>query len=224
MLIPALDVYNKKCVRLKKGKFNKKYVFCKNPIKILLFYLNKKVKRIHIIDLNGAKNKSNINKNIITNIIFICNYYKISKIQKGGGLRENLKIKIFSIFCYKIILSTYFFKKTLKLSKKTIISLDIKNKFIYSKGWKKKELSIKEFFFKFKPNEIIYTNISLDGTLKGVNFNKIKFLLKFYSSKLIISGGVKNKKDLMVYKYDNILGYISGKAVYRKKISLKYAM
>ncbi|MGX7589178.1 HisA/HisF-related TIM barrel protein [Candidatus Vidania fulgoroideorum] len=223
MIIPALDIYNNNCVRLLKGKYSKIYEFCSNPIKVFLFYLNKKVKRIHIVDLNGAENKNSMNLLVIYNIYKISNYFKNSKIQIGGGIRTYKKIKYYSIFFYKTILSTLIFKKVFFLDfffKKIMYSLDIKNKFIYSKGWKNKECKLNYFVKNNKlTKEIIYTNINKDGTMKGIKINNN--ILKKLNTKVIVSGGFKK-----YIKYNNkkIVGYISGISIYTKKESLKYAL
>ncbi|WDI79289.1 HisA/HisF-related TIM barrel protein [Candidatus Vidania fulgoroideae] len=222
MIIPALDIYNNNCVRLFKGKYSKPKIFCNNPMKVFLFFLNKKVKRLHLIDLNGAI-KKNCNLLIICNFSKIYNYYKISKIQIGGGIRTYKKFKYFSYFFYKLIISTLIFKKVFFLHyffRKIIYSIDIKNNFIYSKGWKKKECKLKEIKKKRLTKEIICTDINNDGTMKGLNINRF-FIFRKIKVKLIISGGFKKYKKC---KINNVIGFISGISIYKKKVSLKHAL
>ncbi|WDI79436.1 HisA/HisF-related TIM barrel protein [Candidatus Vidania fulgoroideae] len=225
MIIPALDIYNNNCVRLFKGKYSKLKIFCNNPIKVFLFFLNKKIKRLHLVDLNGA-NKENCNILTIYNFSKIYNYYKISKIQIGGGIRTFKKFKYFSYFFYKLIISTLIFKKVFFLYyffKKIIYSIDIKNNFIYSKGWKKKECKLKKIRKKKLTTEIICTDIKNDGTMKGVNINKF-LIFKNINTKLIISGGFKKYQKYKKFKINNVIGFISGISIYKKKVSLKYAL
>ncbi|MGX7589023.1 HisA/HisF-related TIM barrel protein [Candidatus Vidania fulgoroideorum] len=225
MIIPAIDIYNGNCVRLKRGKYSDRVTFCKNPIKVLLFFLNKRVKRLHIIDLNGAQNNSLLNKRIVFCLFKVCNYFNSSKIQFGGGIRCLKKIKVYSYFFYKIIVSTVFFRRIFFLKyffKKIIVSLDVKNNFVYSRGWKKKEFNLEKLKSYSLPKEIIYTDIYNDGTLNGINYKAIFKFSKIFKCNIIISGGMNKHSDII--KKKNFVGYISGISIYKKKLSIKYAL
>ncbi|MGX7582517.1 HisA/HisF-related TIM barrel protein [Candidatus Vidania fulgoroideorum] len=225
-IIPAIDIYKKKIVRLLKGNY-KKIFFCKKKIKNFInYFIKNKIKKVNIIDLEGALLGKIKNKKLILKIIKKLKKKKI-KSQIGGGIRKISDIKYYlNNGANKVILGTAiiknlkFFKFVLKKFKnKIIISIDIKNKKIMLRGWKKKYKTIKEFIKKinFYKNKIIITNINKDGTLKGVDFifiNKIMKIIK--KNEIIFSGGYVKKNYKKLSKIKRLKGYIVGKYIYKK--------
>ncbi|MGX7586186.1 HisA/HisF-related TIM barrel protein [Candidatus Vidania fulgoroideorum] len=225
IIIPALDIYKKKIIRLTKGKFNKKKIY-KISLKKIIKYLKKnKYKLINIIDLEGAKKKKIINKKIIKKIIIKLKKNKI-KCQIGGGIRRKKYVKYYiSNGASKVIIGSKSLKKNFikeiikKYKKKIIISADIYKKKIMINSWKKKYKSYKIFYKKiskyFKGTYLI-TNIEIDGTKKGINFNFIKKIMKtFKRNKIMFSGGYSGSVDLINLKkkklINKIYGYVVGK-------------
>ncbi|MGX7577161.1 HisA/HisF-related TIM barrel protein [Candidatus Vidania fulgoroideorum] len=231
-IIPAIDIYNNNCVRLYKGKFNKRIIFSKNPYKIVNFIIKNKIKKIHLIDLNRAKNRSSINLKCIKKILKLANKNNI-KVQIGGGIRKIKDIiNLLNWGANNIILSTSIinnkinFKGFKELKKKIIVSIDIVNCFVYSKGWlNNTKLKIDNFIKSIKKkgfNKIIITDINKDGTLQGLNIKLIIFLLSkkidFY-----ISGGLKKKKQVLFIKNKyKFKGIICGNFIYLKKNNIKF--
>ena len=232
-IYPAVDLKDGNCVRLVHGKENKMTIYEDNPIKQVKFFSNKGFKWVHIVDLNAAFGKYD-NKKVILKIL------KKSenniKIQLGGGIRsiEDIKFWIESGVS-RIVLGTFAFNNpdlinnlSDSFNKKLALGLDIKNNKIAVNGWTKlleidpmKYVSeIDKKFF----DKVIYTDISKDGTLAGVNILQTKKFAKSIKIPIIASGGIsdiENVKALYNHRDIGISGVIIGKAIYEKKFDLK---
>ncbi|MGX7576476.1 HisA/HisF-related TIM barrel protein [Candidatus Vidania fulgoroideorum] len=230
ILIPAIDIYKGKIVRLYKGNYKKKKIYNFKIINILSYFLKNNFKIINIIDLEGAQKKKIVNKKIITKIIKIMKKKNI-KCQIGGGLRRVKFLKYyFKKGANKLIigskaLNKNFIKKIIiKFKKKIIISADIYKNFIMTESWKKKKIKYKIFknkILKYFKGTLIVTNINRDGTQKGIELKFLKKILKcFKNNKIIFSGGYNGKDDIKKLKkknmYNKIYGYVVGKYIYEK--------
>ena len=232
-IYPALDLKDGNCVRLIHGKENRMTIYEVDPIKQVKFFLINGFKWIHIVDLNAAFAK-NDNKKIILQILNL--FKKKIKFQLGGGIRSIEDIEFWiDAGVSRIVLGTFAFKNPDLInnlsdffSKKLALGLDIKNKKIAVNGWTKL-LEIdpikyvnqidKKYF-----DKIIYTDISKDGTLKGVNISQTKKFAKSIEIPIIASGGISNidnVKALYNEREVGISGVIIGKAIYEKKFDLK---
>lgn len=228
-IIPVIDIIKGKCVRLVKGKFEKKKIYSLNPLKIAQLFQKAGLKRLHLIDLDGAKEGKIENWQMIEKIAQNTNLL----IEFGGGIRSEKDVKkLLNLGIDKVILGSLAlkepekFKKNLKKFKeKIIVAIDIKGEKIYYRGWQKgvkKELSsfLKDLG-KLGVKTIICTDIERDGTLKGPNFSFYRKLVKnFPKLKIIASGGIGNIKDLKKLSKIGVAGAIIGKAIYEKKIKL----
>ena len=235
-IIPAIDIIDGSCVRLVKGKFDSKKKYFDNPVKVAEKWKRQGADWLHIVDLDGAKTGKvknldiavEIKKNIDINVEY------------GGGIRdlETLE-KVISSGIDRAILGTRaiedisFLKKSLRnFGNRIILSLDYgKDGLIFKNGWQKKTtLDIFDFtkkLEKLRVKEIIVTDISRDGTLKGINLEFIKKILLSSSLNLIIAGGISSLDDIINFKElegEGISGVIIGKALYEGKISLKEAI
>ncbi|XZR52660.1 MAG: HisA/HisF-related TIM barrel protein [Candidatus Carsonella ruddii] len=224
MIIPSLDIYKNKVIRLIKGDINchSYFGYFKEYIN---FYNSIKIKRIHIVLLD---NIFSIKKNYLT-------VNKKSIYQIGGGLNNLKLIKIFIKKNFKkIILSSIIFKnktefkKTLSyFKKKIIISLDCYNLNITINGWKTiTNVNFNKFFlylFDLNLKYIIYTNIKIDGTLLGIKNKDFLFLNnKIYLCKFCISGGINDFENLknIIKKYN--FDFIVGISLYKFSMKIKY--
>ena len=233
LIYPAVDIKDGKCVRLTHGNENHMTIYEDDPIKQVNFFSKNGFKWVHIVDLNAAFGKRD-NKKIILQIIK--SFKKYIKIQLGGGIRSIEDIKFWiDAGASRIVLGTFAFKNPDLInnlsdffSKKLALGLDIKNKKIAVNGWTKL-LEIdpvkyvnqmdKKYF-----DKVIYTDISKDGTLKGVNILQTKKFAKSIEIPIIASGGISNinnVKALYDYKNIGISGVIIGKAIYEKKFDIK---
>ena len=232
-IYPAVDLKDGNCVRLVHGKENNMTIYEEDPIKQVQFFLNNGFKWVHIVDLNAAFGKSN-NKKVILKILK--SFKDKIKIQLGGGIRsvEDIRYWIDSGVS-RIVLGTFAFNNPDLInnlsdyfSKKLALGLDIKNNKIAVNGWTKL-LEIdpiqyvnqvdKKYF-----DKVIYTDISKDGTLKGVNIQQSRKFAESIDIQIIASGGISNidnVKALYNHREIGISGVIIGKAIYEKKFDLK---
>ena len=231
-IYPAVDLKDGNCVRLMHGKEDDMIIYEVDPIKQVNFFSRNGFNWIHIVDLNAAFGKYD-NKKIILQILKT--FKKKIKIQLGGGIRSIEDIKFWvDAGVSRVVLGTFAFKNPDLINnlsdlfiKKLALGLDIKNNKIAVNGWKKL-LEIdpikyvnqidKKYF-----DKVIYTDISKDGTLTGVNIMQTKKFAKSTDIPIIASGGIaniNNVKALHEQKDIGISGVIIGKAIYEKKIDL----
>ena len=231
-IYPAIDLKDGNCVRLMHGKEDDMTIYEVDPIEQVNFFSKNGFKWIHIIDLNAAFGK-NDNKKIILQILKT--FKNNIKIQLGGGIRSIEDIKFWiDVGVSRIVLGTFAFKNPDLINnlsdffyKKLALGLDIKNKKIAVNGWKKL-LEIDPIIYvnqidKKYFDKVIYTDISKDGTLRGVNIAQTEKFAKSIDIPIIASGGISNinnVKALYDQKDIGISGVIIGKAIYEKKIDL----
>ena len=233
-IIPAIDLYNNKVVRLIQGDFMRLTIYSMDPLEIVENFIKKGIENIHVIDLNGARRENienNSNYGLIISIIKKCNDCGV-KVQLGGGIRSKEIIeRLLAYDLDKVILGSLPFedeKLFLEIidnfKKNIIVALDVLNNTIKIKGWVQNtkndlESQLRALESKGISNFII-TDISRDGTLRGPNIELYKkiSILKKKESEVIASGGVRNSNDIKhVLKY--VEGVIIGKALYDNKIS-----
>ena len=236
-IIPAIDLKDNKCVRLSKGKDETSIVYNQDPEKQAIYFQNIGCKKLHLIDLDAAFGRPNVNFETIK---------KIRKsitipIQLGGGVRSlDLAKKYFEVGINNLIIGSMSIEKPNEVRilsneyrDKVYISLDILEGDIMIKGWNKnsgKNLEdILNIYNSSKIKGYIITDIQNDGMLKGLNLNfvnnfikKVNLATKF-DKKIIIAGGLTDYSDLKNLKklnFKNIEGIISGKSFYEGKIDL----
>ncbi|MDY6820039.1 MAG: 1-(5-phosphoribosyl)-5-[(5-phosphoribosylamino)methylideneamino]imidazole-4-carboxamide isomerase [Deferribacterota bacterium] len=230
IIIPAIDIYEGKVVRLLKGNFNKPTYYSGSPLDYINYFNKCGIKRVHIVDLNGAKDGSKINYDIIDEIVKNSHV----NIQIGGGIRSIKRVEeLFNLGVKYIILGTLSIKdvkQTIKIierfPKKIILSLDAYNEIVLSNGWQKQtKLTIDDFlniYNNLPVESIIYTDVSRDGTLEGYNITSLKEVCTKSNIPIIASGGFSCASDICKVKdIKNLKGIIIGKALYEEKIDLK---
>ena len=231
-IFPAIDIKDKKCVRLLKGNFENKKVYDLSPLDQAKKYKDFGFNYIHIVDLDGALTGKTVNLNIIEEIVKSLNI----KIEVGGGIRsiENLKNYI-DIGVDKVIVGSAAVKNKKFLSEacdkfkdQIALGLDAKNGFIAISGWKE-ETKLKALDFVSSVNNydlsrIIYTDINRDGTKTSPNLDETIKVAEISKAPVIVSGGVSTIKDIeniKKIKNKNIEGVVIGKAIYDGDIDLK---
>ncbi|MCM8819461.1 MAG: 1-(5-phosphoribosyl)-5-[(5-phosphoribosylamino)methylideneamino]imidazole-4-carboxamide isomerase [Candidatus Omnitrophica bacterium] len=233
LIIPAIDLFDGKVVRLTQGRLDTAKIYSNNPLEVARNFKEQGAEFLHIVDLSAAFEKGD---NFLA-IEEILSKVKI-KIQVGGGIRTIKKAKrLIKIGVKRVIVGTKSLDETFldKLCKeigpqKVIVSVDVKDKNIAIKGWRKKtKLDVFEFIKRLhnkKLRWIIYTDILKDGTLSGVNLENIKKLSIFKNLNILISGGISCLEDLMKIKKEAsfLWAVIVGKAIYENKINLKDAI
>ncbi|HOK41371.1 MAG TPA: 1-(5-phosphoribosyl)-5-[(5-phosphoribosylamino)methylideneamino]imidazole-4-carboxamide isomerase [bacterium] len=231
-VIPAIDLKDGKCVRLKQGISETAKIYYENPEIIAKIFLENDLKRIHIVDLDGAFTGNQNNFNIIKKIAKLPDII----LQVGGGIRNfESADKLFEIGVSNIIIGTIAitdkkeFNKILnKFCEKIFVSIDAYKLLITLKGWVEKTqlnaISVIQQLANSGIKTFIYTNIEKDGMLCGPDISSaLEILDKVKNISLILSGGVSSETDIEnVYKYKDkgISGLIVGKAIYEKKVEI----
>ncbi len=230
-IFPAIDIKDKKCVRLIKGDFENKTEYETSPIDQAGKYKDYGFKNLHIVDLDGALTGKTINLEIIQEIV---SKYDL-KIEIGGGVRSLDSIKQYiDAGVEKVILGSgaiqnkEFLKEACeKFKGKIALGLDAKDGNLSVSGWKE-NLNIKTIDFLKEVNgygvsRIIYTDINRDGMKTSPNFDETVKIAEFSNCPVVISGGVSSINDIKKAKELNnkkIEGIIVGKAIYDGDIKL----
>ncbi|MFL2745949.1 MAG: 1-(5-phosphoribosyl)-5-[(5-phosphoribosylamino)methylideneamino]imidazole-4-carboxamide isomerase [Dehalococcoidia bacterium] len=230
-IIPAIDIKDGKCVRLYKGDFEKETIYSESPVEVASRWIQKGACRLHIVDLDGAREGSGVNYDIVKNIVSLG-----VPVQLGGGIRNWEQFeKALNLGLDRIIVGTAALEGSFLSEiaeefgpEKTIVSLDIKNGQLRIKGWEyPSQVSIDDAFSKMKKLELkryIYTDVSRDGTLFGPNFNGIKSMQNRTDINLIVAGGLSSMEDLVRLSRMNVSAVIIGKAAYTGDIDIQKAV
>ena len=231
-IFPAIDIKDKKCVRLIKGDFDNKTEYETSPIDQAGKYKDHGFKNLHIVDLDGALTGNTVNLDIIKEIV---GKYDL-KIEVGGGVRSIDSIKKYvDSGVEKVILGSAAIKNKeflkeacTKFKNKIALGLDAKDGNLSVAGWKE-NLNIKILDFLKEVNDfgvsrLIYTDINKDGTKESPNLNETVKIAEISKCPVIISGGVSSINDIKKAKElnnKNIEGIIVGKAIYDGDIKLE---
>ena len=229
-IFPAIDIKDKKCVRLVKGDFDNKTIYETSPVDQAGKYKDHGFKNLHIVDLDGALTGETVNLDIIQEIV-----HKFDiMIEVGGGIRtiDGIK-KYINVGVEKVILGSAaikdksFLKEACqKFPNKIALGLDAKDGYLSVSGWKENSNQLTLDYLKeindFGASRIIYTDISRDGMKQSPNFEETVKVADVSNCPVIISGGVSSIDDIKNAKNfnKNIEGIIVGKAIYDGDIKL----
>ena len=228
-IFPAIDIKDKKCVRLIKGRFDDKIVYNSSPIEQAKKYYDYGFKNLHIVDLDGALTGEPINIEIIKDIVGKFDL----KIEIGGGVRNFETIqKYIDVGVEKVILGSAAIKERrfleeacIKFPNQIALGLDAKDGHLAISGWTEDSDKLTTEYLK-KVNEygvsrIIYTDINRDGTKQSPNFQETQKVAEISNCPVVISGGVSSIGDIKKSReLKNIEGVIVGKAIYDGDIKL----
>ena len=230
-IFPAIDIKDKKCVRLIKGNFDNQTIYNQSPLDQASKYKEFGLLNLHIVDLDGALTGELINLDIIESII-----KKLGiSVEVGGGIRSIEKIERYlNIGVDKVILGSAaiknpnFLKEACeKFKNKIVLGLDAKKKMILISGWKETTDQTAENYLKkvnsYGFSRLIYTDIERDGTKTGPNIDETKSIAKISAAPVVVSGGISSIQDvkkIKELKNFNIEGAIVGKAIYDGDIKL----
>jgi phosphoribosylformimino-5-aminoimidazole carboxamide ribotide isomerase len=229
-ILPAIDIKDKKCVRLVKGDFDNKTEYEISPIEQAGKYNDHGFKNLHIVDLDGALTGETINLDIIQEIVSKFDL----KIEIGGGVRNFESIQKYTdAGVEKVILGSAaikdknFLKEACeKFPNKIALGLDAKNGYLSVSGWKENSNKLTLDYLKevndYGVSRLIYTDINRDGMKQGPNFSETSKVAEISNCPMIISGGVSSLDDIKKAKtLKNIEGIIVGKAIYDGDIQLE---
>lgn len=231
-IIPAVDIMGGKCVRLLRGDPKKNKIYYDDPLEAAQLLENQGIELLHVIDLDAAlgfgQNIEVIQK-ILENLT--------AKVQIGGGIRTLQKAgQLLNLGSYRVIFGTAaiknpdLIKEAIKKygSESIAVAIDEKNGKVAFHGWKKDSninyLELAKSFEKLDVGCLIFTPISVDGTLKGPQIEKTAELVKSVTVPVIASGGVAKLQDLVELSKIGVDGVIVGTAIYEKKFTVQEAM
>ena len=235
IIIPAVDIKNGKCVRLFQGRMDEETVFSDDPAAMAKRWEDEGAEMIHVVDLDGAVEKSPKNLTSIRKIIESVNAY----IQVGGGIRNEKTVRMFfDLGIKRVIIGTVAIKKP-KLVKdickafpdQIVVGIDSRNGLVAIEGWTKttqiKSIDLAKQFEDCGVAAINFTDIHRDGMQTGPNIDETRRLAEAVSIPVIASGGVSTIEDiinLMPLKAVGVVGIITGRALYSGSLDLKAAI
>ncbi len=232
LILPAIDLYDKKAVRLYKGDYEQMTVYSNNPLEIAKDFEKKGATFVHLVDLEGAKNGTTPNIDIVRKIAD----YTSLDIEIGGGIRDEETIKKYlDLGVTRVILGTaavtdseFLERVTAKYKSSIAVGVDLKDGYVAIKGWTEKSQKTADEFFSYLSSigvkTVICTDISKDGAMEGTNRELYKELSEKYSMDIVASGGVSSLEDIEALREMNLYGAILGKAYYIGAVDLEKAI
>ena len=229
-IFPAIDIKDKKCVRLVKGDFDNKTEYQMSPVDQAGEYKEHGFKNLHIVDLDGALTGETVNQDIIKEIVIKFDL----KVEIGGGIRNFDSIKKYiDTGVEKVILGSAaiknknFLKEACeKFPNKIALGLDAKDGYLSVSGWKENSNQLTIDYLKavndYGVSRLIYTDINRDGMKQSPNFDETLKVAELSNCPVVISGGVSSIDDIKKAKnLKNVEGIIVGKAIYDGDIKLE---
>ena len=232
IIFPAIDLYDKKAVRLFKGDYQNMTVYSDNPIEIARDFENLGATHIHMVDLEGAKDGTTPNIDIVKQVASETKLF----VEIGGGIRDMATVdKYLQAGVDRVILGTaavtdreFLKSAVVKHGDKIAVGADVKDGYIAIKGWlEKSQVTLEDFLSQMQEigvKYIICTDISKDGAMRGTNLELYRELSQKYSMCITASGGVSSLEDVKELRKMDIYGAIIGKAYYIGAINLKDAL
>lgn len=232
ILLPAIDLYEKKAVRLLKGDYRRMTVYSENPIEIAHDFEKQGAEYIHVVDLEGAKDGTTPNLAVVRQIAKETGLF----IEVGGGVRDMETVeRYFDCGVSRVILGTAavtdeeFLAEALdRYAEKIAVGADVKDGCIAIKGWlEQSSYSLSAFLDKVQQmgvKNVICTDISKDGAMRGTNLAMYRELAEKYALDITASGGVSSLEDIRHLRRMKLYGAIIGKAYYTGAVNLKEAI
>ncbi len=234
LIIPAIDLHRGRCVRLYQGDPERETVYGENPVDVARQWVQLGAKMLHLVDLDGAFTGFSKHAEIIR---AIGDSVQVP-LQLGGGIRtKEAAEKAFSIGISRIILGTMAVEDpetaadlATEYGESVLIGIDAREGMVAVKGWQESSmLSVLELASRIEEwgiQEVVYTDIQRDGTLKGPDLKGLETIIEGTSLQVVVSGGISSLADLAALKPygDRIKGIIIGKALYSNQLTLPDAM
>jgi len=230
-IIPAIDIIDGKCVRLTQGNYLCKKIYSDNPVNIAGSFEDIGLRRIHIVDLDGAKASSPVNLESLEKIVSSTSL----DIEWGGGIKNRTALKnIFECGANRAICGSIAVNKPELFiewlqefnGEHIILGADVNGRMISVNGWREQtQIDLYDLIDRFVPyglSQVICTDISKDGMLQGPSFELYDGLQSRYPDiDIIVSGGINSMQDVFELNAMKLRKVIVGKAIYEKKITLK---
>ena len=231
-VIPAIDIRGGRCVRLEQGDYDRETVFGDDPVKMAVRWAAAGAKRIHVVDLDGARDSSQANAEIVKRIVQTVD----SAIQCGGGIRDIPTLEhTLASGVNRVVIGTAAVKDPQMLrdavavaGERLIVSVDARDGLVSLEGWTESTdisaLSLIERLQGLGVQRIVYTDIMRDGVKGGPNFEMYERLSAETVVKIVAAGGVSSVEDIQRLAEAGIDGAIVGRALYRGEFELAEAI
>jgi phosphoribosylformimino-5-aminoimidazole carboxamide ribotide isomerase len=235
LLIPAIDLKNGKCVRLRQGKMDDETIFSDDPVSVARRWADAGARRLHIVDLDGAEAGAPRNREVISEIVQACPDLPI---QVGGGIRDEDTVQEYLltgvryvIIGTKAVTAPHFVADIcVEFPGRILVGLDAKNGKVATDGWSKLSnhdvIDLAQHFQSDGIEGIIYTDIGRDGMLSGVNIEATVRLARSLKIPVYASGGITNEDDirkLCAVAEEGVAGAITGRAIYEGTLDFESA-
>ncbi len=232
LIFPAIDLYDKKAVRLFKGDYNKMTVYSENPLEVAKGFKAAGAEYIHMVDLEGAKDGTTPNFDIVASVAKESGL----KVEIGGGIRNEETVKKYiDAGVMRVILGTaalndpkFLESVCKKYGDKIAVGADLKDGQVAVKGWlETSDVSGMDFLVQMENlgvKTVICTDISRDGAMRGTNRELYRELSEKFSMDIVASGGVSTIDDVKALREMDLYGAIVGKAIYTGDINLSEAI
>jgi phosphoribosylformimino-5-aminoimidazole carboxamide ribotide isomerase len=235
LLIPAIDIKDGKCVRLRQGRMQDDTIYSEDPLAMAARWVEAGARRLHIVDLNGATKGKPVNAEVIHRI---CEQYPNIPIQVGGGIRDEDTIQqyldagaSYVIIGTKAVTAPHFVADVcMEFPSHIIVGLDVKDNRVAIEGWSKLSrhdaVDLAQKFEEDGVAAIVFTDISRDGMLNGVNLDATVAFARELAIPVIASGGVTNLDDiraLCAVESEGIPAAITGRAIYEGSLDFAEA-
>lgn len=229
---PAIDIRGGNCVRLQQGDYARETVFGENPAEMAKFWVSQGAKRLHLVDLDGAKDGKPTNFDCIAELVKAVDI----PCELGGGIRDEQTIdRLLSIGLARLVIGTLALKQPEwfrdmcdKYPGKLVLGIDAKNGFVATDGWLETSstpaVTLAKQFENAPLAAIVYTDIATDGMMKGPNLPEMKAMQQQVNVPVVASGGVTTIDDVRNLSDAGLAGCIIGRALYEKTIALPEAM
>lgn len=232
IIFPAIDIMNKKPVRLYKGEFSTAKQVAENALETAKAFENAGAEWIHTVDLDGSLKKERVNSDVFLEIARETSL----KVEVGGGIRSLEDIEFYlSNGIERVILGSVALKNPSlvkeavgEFGERIAVGIDASNGYAAAEGWTESSnvyfTDLAKQMEDFGVKTIIYTDISKDGTLSGPNLSQLKEINNAVSCNIIASGGITDINDIIALRNEGLYGAICGKSIYNSTLDLREAI
>ncbi|MDR1270198.1 MAG: 1-(5-phosphoribosyl)-5-[(5-phosphoribosylamino)methylideneamino]imidazole-4-carboxamide isomerase [Planctomycetaceae bacterium] len=231
-LLPAIDILNGKCVRLKQGDYGRETVYADNPAEMAQHWVRHGAEYLHVVDLDGAKKKEPVNRQSVYDIVKTVEI----PVEIGGGIRNEKTIRDYlDAGIDRVVIGTlalknpdWFQKMSEQFPNKLVLGIDARNGLVATEGWletsRTSAVELARNFCNLPLAALVYTDIAKDGMMEGPNFDEMVAMQQAVPFPVIASGGVSSLDDIRKLRQLGLPACIIGKALYEGTMQLKDAL